>query len=87
MATMNISLPDTMRTFVEQELSSGGYITASEYFRELVRERQRHRAQEQLESLLLEGIESGPGIEATPEYWANLKAEFLAKREAGKPTT
>lgn len=36
MATMNISLPDTMRKFVEEEIDRGGYATASEYFRTLV---------------------------------------------------
>jgi antitoxin ParD1/3/4 len=79
MATMNISLPETMREFVEDEIRGGGYMSASEYFRELVREQQRRRAQERLESLILEGVSSGPGIAATREYWDGLKADLLAK--------
>ena len=41
MATMTISLPEPMREFVEAEVSSGNYGSASELFRELVRERQK----------------------------------------------
>ena len=76
MATMNISLPDHMKQFIEQELNQGGYMTASEYFRHLVREQQRRRAQEKFESLLLEGIQSGPSISANPEFWNSLEAEL-----------
>jgi antitoxin ParD1/3/4 len=77
MTTMNISLPDSMRAFIEQKLVQGGYSTASEYIRQLVREDQKRAAQERLEALLLEGIESGPPIEVTDEYWAQKKARLL----------
>lgn len=82
---MNISLPDSMRTFIEQKVTQGGYSTASEYIRQLVREDQKRAAQERLESLLMEGIESGPSIEATPDYWAQKKARLLKilKERAG----
>ena len=65
---MTISLPDPMREFVESEVLSGNYGSASELFREMVRERQKRIAQEKLETLLLEGLESGQTIEVTPEY-------------------
>lgn len=60
MATMNISLPDTLRTFVEERISQDGYSTASEYFRELVRRDQRREAEERLEGLLLSALDSKP---------------------------
>lgn len=75
---MTISLPEPMREFVEAEVSSGNYGSASELFRELVRERQKRKAQERLETLLLEGLESGQPIEVTPEY---LEARRQALRE------
>ena len=56
--TMNISLPETMKTFVEERLTSDGYGTASEYVRELIREDQKKREQEKLEKLLLSRLES-----------------------------
>ena len=44
MKSMNISLPDSMRTYVEEQVANGGYSTASEYFRELVRNEQQRKA-------------------------------------------
>ena len=63
MATLNISLPDVMRAFVDGQVAAGGYSTASEYVRELVRADQKRAAKERLDQLLIEGIESGLGIE------------------------
>ena len=60
MTTINIFLPDPLHTFIEERLSEGGYGTISEYFRELVSADQRRRAEEKLEALLLEGLNSGP---------------------------
>ena len=73
MTTMNISLPDSMRAFIEQKVAQGGYSTASEYIRQLVREDQKRAAQERLELLLMEGIESGPSREMTSGDWEELK--------------
>lgn len=56
--TMNISLPDTMKTFVEERLTMDGYSTISEYVRELIREDQKKREDEKLEKLLLSRLES-----------------------------
>lgn len=79
MSTLNISLPQSMRAFVDERVASGGYSTASEYIRELVREDQKRRAAERLDALLLEGLDSGKPVEVTDEWWARKKAE-LTKR-------
>lgn len=60
MATINISLPDTLRSYVEQRVSKDGYSTASEYFRELVRRDQQRQADERLENLLLKSLNGKP---------------------------
>ncbi len=60
MATINISLPDALRSYIEQRVAQAGYSTASEYFRELVRRDQQVQADARLETLLLEGLEK-PG--------------------------
>jgi antitoxin ParD1/3/4 len=73
MTTMNISLPDSMRAFIEQKVAQAGYSTASEYIRQLVREDQKRVTQERLETLLIEGIESGPSREMTAEDWEELR--------------
>lgn len=82
MATsMNISLPDAMKSFVDEQVQSGGYGTASEYIRELVRRDQKERAEARLETLLLEGLESGDPIPLNGEYRANLLRDLEARRK------
>lgn len=84
MATMTISLPEAMREFVEAEVSSGSYGSASELFREMVRERQKAKTQERLEQLLLEGLDSGERIEVTKEYVEQRRKDLREKLKSGK---
>jgi antitoxin ParD1/3/4 len=84
MATMTISLPDPMRDFIESEVSGGNYGSASELFREMVRERQKAKMQERLEALLLEGLESGEPAEVTKAYVEKRRRELRQKLEKGK---
>jgi antitoxin ParD1/3/4 len=84
MTTMNISLPDSMRTFIEQKIAQGGYSTASEYIRQLVREDQKRAAQERLETLLMEGIESGPSREMTADDWEELRRRVWQRHAEGE---
>ncbi len=77
--TMNISLPETMKTFVEERLVSDGYGTASEYVRELIREDQKKRGEEQLEKLLLSRLQ-GESEFSIEEVRAEL-AKRLKKRK------
>jgi antitoxin ParD1/3/4 len=86
MATMTISLPEPMREFVESEVSGGNYGSASELFRELVRERQKRKSQERLETLLLEGLESGNPIEVTQYYLDARRQALREKLEREKST-
>jgi antitoxin ParD1/3/4 len=57
--TMNISLPDSMRTFVNEQIARDGYGTASEYVRDLIREDQKRREKTKLEKLLMERLQTG----------------------------
>ncbi len=58
MQSMNISLPDQLKEFVDRQVGSGRYGTVSEYVRELIREDEKRAAQEKLEALVLEGLKS-----------------------------
>lgn len=83
MKSMNISLPDSMRVYIEEQVAEGNYSTVSEYFRELVRQDQKRKAQERLETLLLEGLESGNATAMTDEDWQNIRTsvrERITKR-------
>src|SRR5438105_14814045 len=85
MTTMNVSLPEELKEYVEQQTQTG-YSTPSEYVRELIREDQKRRARERLDMLLLEGLDSGDPIPATPEFWSTLKREALAKLNSSQPS-
>ena len=77
MTTMNISLPESLRGFVEQRAASG-FGSASEYIRSLIREDEKRSAQEHLEKMLLEGINSGPAEPWTADDWAELRQHIRA---------
>jgi antitoxin ParD1/3/4 len=76
MTTMNISLPDEMKAFVESEMTQEGYASASEYLRALIRDAQKRRAKQDLETKLLEGLQ-GPAIQMTRDDWESIKREAL----------
>lgn len=73
-----------MRAYVEEQVANGGYSTLSEYFRELVRQDQKRKAQERLEALLVEGLESGTATPITDRDWEDIRQtvrERVAKRQ------
>jgi antitoxin ParD1/3/4 len=81
MATINISLPEAMQRFVEEQVESRGYDTASDYIRELIHQAQKRAEEEKrLEALLLEGLDSGEPLEVTPEYWERKRADLLERQ-------
>ncbi|MBX3518269.1 MAG: type II toxin-antitoxin system ParD family antitoxin [Rhodospirillales bacterium] len=60
MATMNISLPDAMKDWVETQARTGRYSNASDYVRDLIRrDQERADTLTELQALLTEGLESG----------------------------
>ena len=83
MGTMNVSLPDPLREFVERQVESGGYGTSSEYVRELIR---RDQDRLQLRSLLLAGAKSRVTGEADAAYFAKLRSRVARRPRARKST-
>lgn len=70
MATMNISLPEALKDFVDKQVSQRGYGTSSEYVRELIRKDQERL---HLRGLLLEGAESEAGPPVNGAYFDALR--------------
>ena len=70
MSTMNISLPDTLKSFVDDQVKTGGYGTSSEYVRELIRKDQDRL---KLRNLLLAGAASAPAAPADADYFQGLR--------------
>ena len=79
MKSINISLPDAMRAYVEEQVANGSYSTISEYFRELVRQDRERKAQERLEALLLEGLASGQETPITAQDWQDIRQAVREK--------
>jgi antitoxin ParD1/3/4 len=76
MTTMNISVPDEMKAFVEAEIAQEGYASASEYLRALIRDAQKRRARQDLEAKLLEGLQA-PAVQMTRDDWDSIQREAL----------
>jgi antitoxin ParD1/3/4 len=79
--TLNISLPDSLREFVESQAAKAGYGNPSEYVEAVLRERQKSAIRAELEAKLLEGVESGSAGEMTQKDWEDLRLE-LRRRTA-----
>ena len=81
--TMNIALPESLKEYVLRQVNDGGYTSASEYVRELIRADQKQKAQERLEALLLEGLQSGEARELTAADWAELNRRVWQRHQPG----
>lgn len=73
MTTMNVSLPDQMRAYVDEQVVEGRYGSTSEYVRELIR---RDQDRQRLRSVLLEGAQSEPGPVADGAYFTTLRSHL-----------
>ena len=70
MSTMNVSLPEALKDFVENQVSARGYSTSSEYVRELIR---KDQDRQRLRGLLLEGAASPQAATADADYFDRLR--------------
>ena len=77
MSTMNISLPEALKSYVDEQVSDRGYGSSSEYVRELIRKDQDRQL---LRGLLLEGAASPRAVTADADYFGELRDRI---REAG----
>jgi antitoxin ParD1/3/4 len=72
MSTMNISLPEALKSFVDEQVGQRGYSTSSEYVRELIR---KDHDRQHLRGLLLAGAQSAPTAPADGDYFESLRAK------------
>jgi len=82
MTTMNISLPDSLKSFVDAQVTERGYGTSSEYVRELIRTDQDRR---QLRGLLLQGASSKPGEPVGAAYFDALRQRVARSTKPATP--
>lgn len=75
---MSFALPESLREYIDERVSSGGYGNTSEYLRDLIRRDQQIQAVRRLQRLIADGIESGDGRAATDEVISELRDRALA---------
>ncbi|MCG5076296.1 MULTISPECIES: type II toxin-antitoxin system ParD family antitoxin [Paraburkholderia] len=78
MSTMNISLPDSLKEYVDEQVGECGYGTSSEYVRELIRKDQDRK---RLRAMILQGATSGLADPADPDYFESLRARVRTSRK------
>ena len=81
MKTVTISLPEKLKEYIDDQVATGDYGSVSEYMRTLLRDDRKVKAQEKLEAMLLEGLES-TASEMTPEDWQDVKNQVQARHKA-----
>lgn len=81
MGTMNISLPDPMKSWVEDQAKSGRYANSSDYVRDLIRrDRARLEAIGELQMAIDAGLASGPTAQLDREaFHSRMRARYAAK--------
>lgn len=80
MATMNVSLPDPMKVWVDAQIADGKYSSASDYVRDLIRRDQDYRnKREALIAALIEGEKSGISKRSINEIWEAARAQVKAE--------
>ena len=86
MTTLTISLPDSLRAFIDTQLATKGYGNVSEYVRSLLRDAQAKEEDARLEALLLEGLAS-QRLPLDGDFWKRMEAKteaILDKHSARK---
>jgi len=79
MTTMNVSLPESLKAFVDDQVAARGYGTSSEYVRDLIR---KDQDRERLRGLLLEGAASPPAAPADAAYFDALRDRLRQPKRA-----
>ena len=77
---MNISLPDSLKFFIDEQVAQRGYGTSSEYVRELIR---KDQDRQHVRGLLLAGAASAPAVSADAEYFDALRDRVRNRGKSG----
>jgi len=74
-ATMNVSLPEPLKAFVDEQVRLGAYGSTSDYVRQLIREDREKTAARALQALIAEGLASGQPTPVDAAYWRNKRKQ------------
>lgn len=82
--SIDVSLPAKLHAFVTSEVAAGGYHTLGDYLVGLVAAERRRKAEQEVTKLILDGLNSGPPIEANEEYWESLRSRYRCTGDGAK---
>ena len=86
MSHITISLPDSLKAYVDEQVAQGGYASVDDYFLALVLlDQQRRQAKEAPDSLLIEGLDSldrREGREATDNWWEQERLDLIESHQS-----
>ncbi len=85
MSHITISLPDNLKTYVDEQVAQSGYASADDYFLALILlDQQRHQARESMDNLLTDGLDSlvqEKGIEVTDDWWDQERLSLIRSHQ------
>ncbi len=84
METLKISLPRELKSFVDEQRTTGSHKSPSAYFADLVQAERRRVAEQKLIKLMQEADESGSATPMTEQDWKDLRSRVRARLEKGK---
>lgn len=78
---VTVSFPESLKPFIEAEVTAGSHGTAAHYVQALVEDAKKRKSIEKLEALLEEGLQSGPATEWTEQDWEDISREIEERHE------
>lgn len=79
---MNLPLPDSLKSWVEEQAALGGYPSPADYVHQLLRKEQKEQNQklrDEIEQKLLQALDSGDPVDVTPEFWEARRQELMQR--------
>lgn len=84
MSALTIEVSELMREWIDSRVLSREFKTPDEYLLRLLEEDRKRCAEERLEQLLLDGLDSGPPVEVNQAFWQALKERVQMRLSSGQ---
>jgi antitoxin ParD1/3/4 len=78
MPTINVTLPDATKAYVDEQIARGGYTSESDYVLALIHDAQKRETRQRFEAQLLQGMQS-PRTPMTAADWLELRQQVLER--------
>jgi antitoxin ParD1/3/4 len=75
--TLSISLPESLRAYVDHRVATGSFGNTSEFFRDMLRRDQLEQEKVRFRSLIEDGLASGRGREVSPSMLSEIEAQVF----------